>query len=450
MVDVIGRAKVIITGDVDNRSIDQAGGKIGNRLKAGATLGVAALGGLAVAGVKAVVAFEEAESVSRVLNNTLGNMGKSGATEAVEKLADSMQRKTGIDDEVIKKGQTILATFSQVAKSAGEVGGTFERATELSADLAVTGFGSVESGSKALGKALQDPVKGYTLLSRAGVTFTEQQKEQIKAFVETGETAKAQNLILAEVEKQVGGNAEAGAKASAKLKSAVSEANESLGGLIADLFTPQGEGKGKQKSFVELAAEATFKFSDAVKKFQKSQTWKDLRDATQDYAGDLGTVAGALGDIVGYMNSLSKDTTGQGLISFLNDLSKFTTPIRIIASGIRVIQDAAKDNNFSLGDTLIKNIFGGLNPFSFTGRAAGGPASGWTVVGERGPELVNLPNGSYVNSNANSKQMLEGSGRSSNFTVNNYGPVSGSDILDQWKWANRFAPRFGATTASVV
>jgi len=40
-----------------------------------------------------------------------------------------------------------------------------------------------------------------------------------------------------------------------------------------------------------------------------------------------------------------------------------------------------------------------------TGRASGGPASGLTWVGERGPELVNLPSGSQVNNNQASASM---------------------------------------------
>jgi hypothetical protein len=44
----------------------------------------------------------------------------------------------------------------------------------------------------------------------------------------------------------------------------------------------------------------------------------------------------------------------------------------------------------------------------FGGRAGGGPASGMTLVGERGPELVNLPVGSYVNSNSASQNMARG------------------------------------------
>jgi hypothetical protein len=44
------------------------------------------------------------------------------------------------------------------------------------------------------------------------------------------------------------------------------------------------------------------------------------------------------------------------------------------------------------------------------GRAGGGPASGLTLVGERGPELVNLPGGSRVYSNQQSQQMTSGGG----------------------------------------
>lgn len=47
---------------------------------------------------------------------------------------------------------------------------------------------------------------------------------------------------------------------------------------------------------------------------------------------------------------------------------------------------------------------GGGNP---TKRASGGSAGGLTWVGEQGPELLNLPNGSYVNSNKDSQTMQQ-------------------------------------------
>ena len=60
---------------------------------------------------------------------------------------------------------------------------------------------------------------------------------------------------------------------------------------------------------------------------------------------------------------------------------------------------------------IIKKVFGKL-PFFADGGVSGG---GMAVVGERGPELVSLPKGSRVHSNAESKKMAS----SSNVVNNN-------------------------------
>jgi len=60
---------------------------------------------------------------------------------------------------------------------------------------------------------------------------------------------------------------------------------------------------------------------------------------------------------------------------------------------------------------IFKKIFGKL-PFFADGGVSGG---GMAVVGERGPELVNLPKGARVHSNAESKKMAS----SSNVVNNN-------------------------------
>jgi hypothetical protein len=59
------------------------------------------------------------------------------------------------------------------------------------------------------------------------------------------------------------------------------------------------------------------------------------------------------------------------------------------------------------------------------GRARGGMARGVTLVGEEGPELVRLPGGSRVYSNAESKRMSVGS--TNNITVNVQGRIGASD-----------------------
>ena len=93
-----------------------------------------------------------------------------------------------------------------------------------------------------LGKALNDPVANLSALSRAGIQFSEDQKEVVKSLVETGNLAEAQTLILDELEKQYGGSAEAAAKAGTgpfkQLSNALGDLQEQFGKLILDFIQP--------------------------------------------------------------------------------------------------------------------------------------------------------------------------------------------------------------------
>jgi hypothetical protein len=99
----------------------------------------------------------------------------------------------------VADAQAKLLTFNRIQ---GEVS---KQAVILSQDLATVFGGTIASQATQLGKALQDPVKGITALNRVGVSFTNTQREQIKLFVEGGEVAKAQTLILKALSEQVGG-----------------------------------------------------------------------------------------------------------------------------------------------------------------------------------------------------------------------------------------------------
>ena len=68
------------------------------------------------------------------------------------------------------------------------------------------------SAATMLGKALDDPIGKMSALSRAGINFTDEQKAMVKQLVETGDTAKAQGVILDALEQKFGGQAEAAAK----------------------------------------------------------------------------------------------------------------------------------------------------------------------------------------------------------------------------------------------
>lgn len=202
--------------------------------------------------------------------------GVAGVTaEHVDELADSQLKLTGTDDEIIKQGAAKLLTFKAVANQVGEGNDVFDRATKLSLDLAQTGFGSVESASVLLGKALNDPVKGLTALQRVGVALTESQKEQVKALVASGDVLGAQKVILAEVESQVGGAAEAFGKT---LPGRIAIADESLKNMKAQLtagFAPA----------LELGANLTTSLTEKI---------AELPEGAQTAIGGVGLLGGGI------------------------------------------------------------------------------------------------------------------------------------------------------------
>ena len=210
--------------------------------------GVAAAAMIGAAVIAAGAAFiglslkaEKAVTAENRIRNIAENMGYLGdeadtVTKRLVEYAEATARATGIDANSIKATQAKLATFSELAATMDETGGAFDRATQAAIDMAAAGFGDAESNAVQLGKALQDPIKGITALNRSGVTFTEQQKEMIQAMVESGDTLGAQNLILQELEKQVGGSAEATADASAKMRASWDLAQERLGKKLLPTF----------------------------------------------------------------------------------------------------------------------------------------------------------------------------------------------------------------------
>ena len=173
-----------------------------------AALALGAIGLAAKAGVDGVMADDEALAN---LESTLTATGNAAniTSESFFAYANELQKVTGTGADQITQGAALLATFKNVRNEVGKGNDVFNRATEAALDLSQKGLGDLSSTNKMLGKALNDPIKGITALSRAGVQFTDEQKETIKTLHETGRTLDAQKIILKEVESQVGGTAEA-------------------------------------------------------------------------------------------------------------------------------------------------------------------------------------------------------------------------------------------------
>ena len=176
---------------------------------------------------------EAARAGDRALANVTKQMGLFGSqTDDVTKrlidYAEVTSRMTGVDGDSIGVAQTKLMTFKELAKSANVAGGAFDRATMAAIDMASAGFGSAETNAVQLGKALNDPIKGITSLTRSGITFTAQEKAKIKTFIESNQLLKAQDMILKAIETQVGGTAEASATSSGKIKASFAQIKDAF------------------------------------------------------------------------------------------------------------------------------------------------------------------------------------------------------------------------------
>ncbi len=168
-------------------------------------------------------AFEEVSTANARIENLVGQLGnfEGKVGEVSDRLIDQAEataKLTGVDRNLIKESQGLLLTFDNVNKTAGTVGGVFDRATQAAVDLSAAGFGSVDSAANQLGKALEDPVRGLGSLREVGVSFTAEQEELIKSLAESNDVLGAQDLLLKAVEGQVGGTAEATANGSDRIR----------------------------------------------------------------------------------------------------------------------------------------------------------------------------------------------------------------------------------------
>lgn len=156
------------------------------------------------------------KALSQVKAGILSTGGAAGVSSSeLQELAEHFQNVTTYSHTAVLNMESILLTFTKVGSE------TFPRASQAILDMATRMGTDLTGAAVQVGKALQDPVTGITALHRVGVAFSSVQKDLIKNFVDTGQTAKAQEIILKELETEFGGSAAA--------------AKNTLGGAMSDL-----------------------------------------------------------------------------------------------------------------------------------------------------------------------------------------------------------------------
>ena len=279
----------------DLKGLSAEGAKAEKRAEAlgnawGKKLGIAVLAGAGVIalGLRAVIKNTiEAEKAQAQLNAVLrSTQGVAGVTaEAALKLSSSLQSITVFGDEAVTGVQSLLLTFTKIGSN------VFPDATKATLNIAQALGQDLKTSAVQVGKALNDPVRGITALQRVGITFSEDQRRLIESLVDTGQAAEAQRVILAELETQFGGSAEA---ARNTLGGAIEGLKNSFGDLLEG--DTGGEGvRGTTAAINDLTA--TLSSEETRRSFQVVvEGLLDISNAAVQTIGLLSTLGGSIRD----------------------------------------------------------------------------------------------------------------------------------------------------------
>jgi len=187
---------------------------------------------------KSFQVLAEREADFATLANGLSRVSTDApkAAKALRGMADELGFKTLFDEKAFQKGFSLLTSFKNIGLD------SYGRVAETAADLAQINQVDLKSSFLQLAKALSDPTRGLTALSRSGVIFTEEQRNMILALHESGQEMKAQAEILRIVEGSYKGAARAAATGLAgafdTLGQKVRDFNEAFGGAAEPFMEP--------------------------------------------------------------------------------------------------------------------------------------------------------------------------------------------------------------------
>lgn len=206
-IDIVARAtgfeaqfaKISAAAKAASSNVQSAFNRLGTAAGViGVPLGIAALGA-ALDAIREKTA--EGERGLNQLNAVLKATGNSAGLTArsLEDLSSEVQGKSIFDDDAIRAAETALLRFRTVQ------GDVFKDAIRYAPDVATVLGTDLPSAAIALGKALTNPETGMKALKSAGLSLSEQQIDLAARFIEAGDKASAQRIVLDELAKSVGG-----------------------------------------------------------------------------------------------------------------------------------------------------------------------------------------------------------------------------------------------------
>ena len=235
-------------------------------------------------------------------------------------MAEGLQEVTAFSHTSIEQGQALLPDFTNISHD------VFPKALKAVLDVSTGMREDLTVAAREVGRALNDPTKGLMLLSRAGIMFSNAQKQLIADLMATGDRAKAQSIVLDELEKRFGGSAEAARNtlggALSALKSSFEDLIEKTGdnGISGGLTRATNE----LAKFIDTAARGTGSHSGAAAVGDTIEGLTHTTIGLLDVLGRVGSwadahpyLAGALGLGVGAASMATGVGEGAGLMALL-------------------------------------------------------------------------------------------------------------------------------------
>jgi hypothetical protein len=429
LADVAGLSKGLNQGSNEVQSFGSKVGAFGKKAAlAFAAAGIAAAAFAVKFGKDALAAGEAASTANariEQINKSMGLFGESttAVSKSLIKYAEETARATGVDTNSIKATQAKLLTFKELAATADELGGNFQRTTKAAIDLGAAGFGTAELNAVALGKALNDPIKGISALTRNGITFTESEKERIKVLVESNKVGEAQNMILKAIETQVGGTAEATANATDRMKVGFTQVQERVGlallpvlekftnfmidkvfpafekyvapavQKLVDLFSTNSGGLGESfnnivavvKSYVmPIFRGAVDIFNDVKSAISNNiDNFKEFFDVVKYFAPIIGKILGGALSVVGDIAKVVIEVIGSVLAAIKPMINFAIDGINLVIRGLNIINpgtdipylgkigDSSSSRNSGVPDSIAGANRGGSGTSTMSSLASG-------------------------------------------------------------------------------
>ena len=225
-------------------------------------------------GVTSAKAAAESRDALAAVESRLQSMGgASGKTaEQLEEAASKLQRlSTYDDDDILRNVTNAFLTFGNIS------GEAFDRGQRAVVDMSTALKTDLQSSALQVGKALNNPIKGITALTRVGVSFTEQQKEQIKSLTNAGRIYEAQAIILSELEREFMG-----------------------AGKAARDAVPGSDAIDSWREFQEVIGEVFLRAIEAIEPFavRVLDSFNALTPGMQTFIVAAGGVAAAMGPLI--------------------------------------------------------------------------------------------------------------------------------------------------------